>query len=277
MGGIEDMPGNRRLQILALAHVALGVVTSVLAPVDLRTVFGLDHILIVPFCASALCQSLLLSFWVAASQATPWKRLGGLVTGAVYLEALVASDLRREFLGISTITIVVAATSLIVVRWLGVRLARQHDSVQSATQEPEGLRFSIRGLMIFTAAVALLCAGARALHAYQHQLLLRIVIWPICFVAVGLVSLWAALGDARPVRRIPVVFVLSPVLGAFVAFATGAHTAGWVYILLIMLLYPMALLGSLLIVRSCGYRLVRLAVPSTTPADGRGGFGMLSL
>ena len=203
------MPGDSRLQILAVAHVALGVVTSVLAPVELRTPFGLEHIPIVPFFASALCQALLLSLWGAVSQAKPWMRLAGLVAGAVYLEALVPSDLRREFLGISTITIVVTTATLLVVRWLGVRLTRQDDPDQSARQEPEGLRFSIRGLMIFTAAVAVICAGARALEGARSPFLF-IPVWAVCFVAVGLVSLWAVLGDAHPLRRGPVVFVLSP-------------------------------------------------------------------
>ncbi len=76
-------------------------------------------------------------------------------------------------------------------------------------------------------------------------------------MAVGLISLWAALGDARPLRRGPAVFVSSLVLGAFLA--VPATTAGRVYIHLIMVLYPTALMGSLLIVRSCGYRLVRRA------------------
>ena len=84
------------------------------------------------------------------------------------------------------------------------------------------------------------------------QLFLRILIWAICFVAVGLVSLWAALGDARPLRRGPAVFILPPALGAYLAvFAMG------IFPVPIMVLYPMALMGSLLVVRSCGYRLVR--------------------
>ena len=164
------MLGDRRLQLLAVAHVALGVVTSVLAHVELSTPFGLEHILMVPFVALALCQALLLSLWGAASQARLWIRLAGLVAGAVYLEALVASDLRREFLGTSTITIVVTTATLLVMRWLGVRLTRQDDPGQSARQEPEGLRFSIRGMMIFTAAVAVLCAGARALQESPNRL-----------------------------------------------------------------------------------------------------------
>ena len=255
------MPGDKRFQYLAVAHVVLGVVTSVLAHVELPMPFGLGHIPVVPFLASALCQAFLLSFWVAASQAATWMRLGGLVAGAAYLEALVPTGFRREVIGISTITIVVTTATLLVVRWLGVRFTRQDDAGQSARQEPEGLRFSIRGLMIFTAVVALICAVARALEGSRNPFLL-ILVWALCFVAVGLISLWAVLGNAHPLRRSPVVFVLSPVLGAFFAFAAGAHQAGWIYILLIMLLYPSALLGSLLVVRSCGYRLVRRTVDS---------------
>ena len=201
---------NRRLQLLAVPHVALGVVTSVLAHVELSTPFGLAHILMVPFVALALCQALLLSLWGAASQARPWMRLAGLIIGAVYLEALVDSDFRREFLGTSTITIVVTTATLLVMRWLGVRLTRQDDPGQSARQETEGLRFSIRGMMIFTAAVAVLCAGARALQESPNRPFLLIPVWALCFVGVGLVSLWAVLGDAHPLRRSPVVFFLSP-------------------------------------------------------------------
>ncbi len=262
------MLGDRRLQILAVAHVALGVVTSVLAHVELHTPFELIHILIVPFIASDLCQAFVVSLWGAFSLVAPWVRLAGLVVGAVYLEALVDSDLRREFLGTSTITIVVTTATLLVVRWLGVKFRRLDDSGQSTRQDPEGLRFSIRGLMIFTAAIAVICAITRALEGSQPWL--RIMIWGICFVAVGLVSLWAVLGDAHPLRRSPVVFILSPALGACFAFIVRAHQAGWTYILLIMVLYPASLVGSLLVVRSCGYRLVLRVVPSTRPPDDRG-------
>jgi hypothetical protein len=184
------------------------------------------------------------------------------------LEAVVAPDFRREFLGTSTITITVTTASLFVVRWLGVRFTRQAEFGQVARPEPEGLRFSIRDLMILTATVAFLCAGAKALQESPIRVLLLVLFWALCFVAVGLVSLWAALGKARPLRRSPVVFVLSPMLGVFFAFACGAHNAGWAYILLIMLLYPAGLLGSLLVVRSGGYRLIRSTVPSASgPAD----------
>lgn len=206
-----------------------------------------------------------------ASKTSPWKRLAGLVAGAAYLEALFAPGLSGEFLGTATVTIIVTTVSLLVVRALGFRFSRRADPGQPTRPEAEGLRFSIRGLMTFIAAVALLSAGARALEETQGRFMLLAAVWALCFVAVGLVALWAALGEARPKRRTPFMFALSPVLGAFFAIAAQAHRAGWVYILLNMLLYPTLLLGSLLVVRSCGYRLVRRAASFSKPPDDGGG------
>ena len=83
------------------------------------------------------------------------------------------------------------------------------------------------------------------------------VLWSLCFVALGLLALWAALEQVSPSGRMPVILALSPVLGACFAYAADAHHDGWVYIILIMLLYPVLLLASLAFVRSCGYRLLR--------------------
>lgn len=177
-------------------------------------------------------------------------RRGGL------LEALFPADLRREFLGISTITIAVTTAICFVGQALGIRLARHHDPGQPIPTESEGLRFSIRGLMLFTAAVAVLSAGARALQESPKRMILLTAVWAMCFVAVGPATLRAALGNARPLGRGPVVLALSPLLGAFFAFAAAAHPHGWAYIILTMLLYAVLLLGSPLVVRWCGYRLV---------------------
>jgi hypothetical protein len=256
---------------LSVAQIALGIIAGALAtirlpdPLGLARILppsGLAHILIAPFFALAMCQAVLIALWGAASRSSPWRRLAGLVAGAAYLETLFPRDLRGEFLGTAALTVAVTTASLLVLRALGIRLARQVEEGRPGRGEAEGLRFSIRGLMLFTAAVALLSAGARALQGTPERLILLMVLWALCFVAVGLVTLWAALGYARSLWRCLVVFAVSPVLGAFFALAAHAHQAGWFYILLTMLLYPACLLGSLFVVRSCGYRLVGRAVPS---------------
>jgi hypothetical protein len=273
------MPGEQRLRNLAVAQIVIGVVAGVLAPIKLPDPlglarilppFGLERILIAPLFALAMGQAVLIALWGVASTSSPWRRLAGLVAGAAYLEALLALGLDGEFLGTTSVTIVVTTASLLVVRVLGVRIVRQAEEGHAGRPEPEGLRFSIRGLMAFTAAVALLSAGARALQASHGRFILLAAVWALCFVAVGLVALWAGLGQARPRRRVPVVFALSPVLGALFAHAAEAHHAGCFYIIMTMLLYSSDLLVSLLVVRSCGYRLVGRARPSPDMPPGKG-------
>jgi hypothetical protein len=272
------MPGDRRLWGLGAAHLGLGLASRALAPFDVPTPFGLERILVVPLVALALCQALLIALWGAASGASAWTRPAGLVAGAVYLEALLPERMRWAFRGTATLTIAVATASLLLARALGVRLARRVDPGPPAGHAAEGFRFSIRGLMLFTAAVARLSAGARAVQATPVIPHLLTAVWALGVVAVGLAALRAALGVGRPQRRGWSVLVLAPLLGAFVAVAARAHRAGRVYILLIMLLYAAALLGSLLVVRRCGYRLTRRAGPSPDPApEGERAAGPISL
>jgi hypothetical protein len=268
---IKAMPGDKRIRNLAVAQIVLGIVAVVLAPIRLPDPlglarilppFGLERILIAPLFALAMGQAVLIALWGVGSASSPRRRLAGMVAGAAYLEALLAVGLDGEFLGTASVTIAVTTASLLAVRALGLRLARQVEKVGVGRPEPEGLRFSIRGLMAFTAAVALLSSGARALQASHGRFILLAAVWALCFVAVGLVALWAALGQARPRRRVPVVIALSPVFGGFFAHAAKAHHAGQFYIILTMLLYPTVLLVSLFVVRSCGYRLVGRAKPS---------------
>ena len=94
--------------------------------------------------------------------------MAGLVSGAVYLEALLFPAFSGELFGVSTITIAVTVAVLLLVRWRGVRLIRQDDSDPSAAAPP-GLRFSIRGVMLITAVVALLSALARYLQDSPHH------------------------------------------------------------------------------------------------------------
>ena len=265
--GISKMSEEkRRLWSLVVVLIVTGIVAGMLAPIRLTAPlwlvrnlppFGLQRILIVPLFASTMAQSALIALWGVASAASPWKRLAGLVVGAVYLEMLLALGLDDEFVGTATVTIAVTSLSLLVLRAMKIRLARQSEKAQVGRAEPEGLRFSIRGLMVFTAAVAVLSAGVRALQASHGRNVGLAGIWALCFVAVGLSALWAALGQVNPLRRGLVVFVLSAVLGACFAVAAHAHEAGRIYILLTMLLYSAILMVSLLVIRSCNYRLVR--------------------
>ncbi len=142
------MMRDRRLLILAVGHLILGVVAGLLAHIQLSDPFGLSgvlppfglrDILVVPLVATALCQALLLALWGATSRASPWARMAGLVAGAVYLEALFPQAMRRETLGSSTITIAVTTLILIAVRTLGVRFSQADQPGHPAGPENRGI------------------------------------------------------------------------------------------------------------------------------------------
>jgi hypothetical protein len=256
--------GDRGLLVLAAVHLAFGIVTAILAPIEVRSSLGLEHITVVPLCALAPCQAALLALWGATAGSSRWARSAGMVAGAIYLEALIPRDLRHEFQGASTTVLVATTATLFVARALPVRPIRR-DAVAPAAPGAGAFRFSIRALMVITAAFALVSIVSKALQESGMQAPVLVIAWSMCFVLVGLAAFWAGLTDARPLARAPVVFALSPILGAFFAFAANAHGSGWVYVTLIMFLYPALLLASLLVVRSYGYRLVRLGLPNPGP------------
>ena len=246
------MPGNRRLKNLAEIHFVIGLIARYLASMGSRA-------LAVPLIASVLCQAFILALWGVTSTASPWKRIAGLLAGSVYLETLCRLASKWQLPGIPGVTI--AAASLLVVPEKGGRITLQ---VHNGPHGTERLRFSIRGLMLLTVAVALLSAVTRTLQGLEfpeNGLSPIDVFLSLCFVAIGFAALWAVLGKAQPSARVAVVFVLSPILGIFFSIASNAHSTESAFVIVSMLLYSVALLLSLFVVRSCGYRFVRCETP----------------
>ena len=268
--------GDKRLKSLAAIHFVIGLVAGFLKQIDLNAPRELSGLLVVPLVASVLCQAFILALWGVISTASPWKRIAGLLAGSVYLETLWLLALEGELPATSTITIGVTTAFLLVLRANGDKFTRQVQDGSPAQPETERLRFSIRGLMLLTAAVALLSAIAKAFQGIgfaPNRLTLVNVFLALCFVTIGFVALWAVLGKAKPLVRGAVVFVVSPILGVFFAISVNAHQAGWVYIILSMLLYSAALLASLLVLRSCGYRFVRRVTRLTIQPSSDGNVG----
>jgi hypothetical protein len=252
------MHDDNRLKALAGAHFAIGLLIGILATIRLPIPVWLEAIRLVPLIASSLSQAFLLSLWVVTCTTSFWKRIAGLFAGTVYLEMLLSLAVSRTFLYVSAVTLVITTASLLVLRTKGFGFIRQFPKVPLARAESEPLMFSIRGLMLLTAAVALLSVVARALQAisFPERRIFIIILFPICFVTVGFVGFWSVLVKAQPFGRASFAVVLSPILGVFLAIASSADHAG-VYIIVTLILYLVAMLGSFLVVRSCGYRFVR--------------------
>lgn len=217
----ECPPAKRptRLWLLLIAHVVLGLFFSTWSAVAWGLPIVLADLLVLPVVGIILAQSSLLGFWVIFSKLKSWMRLIGLVTGTTYLEVLLYIGTRSE--SISWLVVLSAGGITVVfglARWLYADL--RHFTQQAPAANEEGLRFSIRGLMLFTVAVAVAIVIVRKLREDAVEQLPFFVIstWSLCFGLVGLASVWAGLGLVRPLQRSVALLLMSAVLGAVFAY-----------------------------------------------------------
>jgi hypothetical protein len=252
------MSDDDKLSTLAGAHVAIGLLAAILVPVGRPILGRLDDILIVPLIASSLSLAFLLALWGVTCTASLWKRIAGLVAGTVYLETLLVLALDSTILYLATATIAFTTAWLLVFWAKGFTVTRPVTMAPFAQVNNEQSRFSIRGLMLLIAVVAVLSASAKVLRAipFPYKVHLLNNLFSICFVAVGFVALGSVLVKVQPFGLVSVAVFLSPVLGAYCAFAASTDGNEWIYIILTFILGSAAMIASFLVVRSCGYRIV---------------------
>jgi hypothetical protein len=251
---------DRRIRLLVGIHVLGGLLAGWYAVIGGRFPFVLKGLHLVPHLALNPGQACLLGTWAAFSGAPRWVRLAGLVVGAFALESLLVAGESNALTGLATLASVGASLPLLAARRRGARLLwlpRPPDPPASP-----GLRTTIRGLMLFTLVIALLIAGAQGMRETfgRGPSLFLVMIWSLCFVAVGLAAVWAALGLSRTLQRSLVVLALSSALGVLFSFGINEGWDSYFSMIIIMDLQAVIVLGSLLVVRSCGYRLVRRTV-----------------
>jgi hypothetical protein len=252
-----------RLHLLAVVLLVCGLAAAFVARIDVSSPSGLSSLLpLVPLFALVMCQVCLLGLWVVFSKTPWWKRVGGFAFGALYFEHLWPglSFPRGEFFLLPSMAMAFLGCALLIMRGMGYRLCVGTVSDSSSRSEHERFRFSIRGLMLMTVAIALFVAGTKELKHFapRGEFVIRWAEWDLCVVAVGISAFWAALGLARPRQRSAVTVALSAVLGTPFALAeSGPGDRDRFYnIITIMPLHAALLLASLLVVRSCGYRLM---------------------
>jgi hypothetical protein len=102
--------------------------------------------------------------------------------------------------------------------------------------------------------------GVRTVADRQWENILAVAIFPPCFVMVELATLWATLGIGRPISRLAVVVPIAFVVGAIPAFYLPGPTAreSWRLFMwpAIVTIQATITAASLLVIRSCGWRLV---------------------
>jgi hypothetical protein len=127
----------------------------------------------------------------------------------------------------------------------------------------EGFQFSIRHLLLATAFVAVVLGIGRSVRTLSDTQsgVIAVAIFPPCFVMVELATLWAALGIGQPTPRLAVVVPTAFVVGAIPVFYVPSpfdqSLSELVIWPIVVGLQSIITAASLLIVRSCGWRLIR--------------------
>jgi hypothetical protein len=233
-------------------------VFSAWAALEGRIPFVLEDILIVLPYAFVFSQSSLLALWAVMAPFALLVRIVGWIAGSVYLTLLLRWALDEDMaIPMALVETLIVTITLFVVRQRNAHLCR--ISTQPGEQERSGLQFSIRGLMIFTLAVAVLITVVKQLREAEGAKtdVFVIGIWVVSLVVTSLAAIWAMLGLRSPYARSIAVLIMSVMLGWCFSYGIGQHWEYYVYGMVIMFLQTALLVGSLLVVRSSGYRLVR--------------------
>ena len=239
------------------AGVAIGLLVGVHAIAGIvLAFFSADQ----PAVSSALflslmfCQTSLLGMWCGLGRSHWILRLIGLIAGTSYLAIVLGAGI-DELNGQTVFLVVVAVLLVAIVTWV-VRLLkgamRQID--QTATGAREGLQFTIRHLLLLTFVVACLVTIGKTLAPYLsdiHEISMMSLI-AVCFVCVALVAIWGMLGLGHVLLRSMLLFVIAAVMGWILArVIDNSDHIFWISTTILQATY---LMGSLLVIRSCGYR-----------------------
>jgi len=249
------------VRLLIAAHVLL-------AAVPLGEVFLLDDMAYLPirwvFAAIHLGQLMLLGLWAGLGGTELRWRLVITVVTCAYLagcRSMVPEAMFMEILAVYVVIVLVLGGACLPLRRVVV-LRHQPEAPDEATASR--WQFSILAMLIVAALVALVLALVhRAQPSPESPGRSQFAAQALGLVAItinALVAASATMSVGRVGLRVSLAFLVSALLSATLVFSGGIWSVSWSLGLALALAFvlPTAIVvASLLVVRSCGYRLVR--------------------
>lgn len=250
---------KRRVGLMIGAHMVVGIAMALpsLAYPGQAWPFWIQMWYAGQVCADML----LLGMWAGFGTNVWWQRLLGLAAGMLWLLFLgLSTDPRMQnalpMLGFLGVPMLVVAVVCLGCRWLLVRL-EQRDAWKPLPAQAE-TQFSLKSIFVLTLIVSVLLALGRLLHWVQPGSWGTVILVSI-FILVALLStlmlIWASLSQGRVTIRLPLAFAGSLATGLLVPYYTGGPTwryAAWAALMFVIAAYVSC---SLIVIRSCGYRL----------------------
>ena len=165
---------------------------------------------------------------------------------------------------------VIVSAILIVVRrkWIRIAMADSGHALQ-----PSHLQFRLRHLMLLTLLAAFAIMIGQRIHTFFGESSRSIFNDPymfainnVVFLLVGLVysltivslSLWAALGHQRPLIPAAAAIVVAAMMSPLWPLLSRQTADGFATQTMVTICQTMLVLASLLVVRTCGYRLMKV-------------------
>jgi len=214
--------------------------------------------------ALVFAEAGLIGFWGGLSAARSAWRLFAVLVATLYLWAIFAVAIRdpNDHLALFVIALTIVPVFVILSCLRHSRRQLRTVDLASLSTATEGFQFSIRHLMLATAIVALVLGIGRGIRTISNRQsdIVVVAVFPPCFVMVELATLWAAFGIGRPTPRLAVVVPTAFIVGAIpVFYAPGPSDPSIPKLLIwptIVSLQAIITACSLLVIRSCGWRLV---------------------
>lgn len=229
------------------------------------------HILVeLTYLALIISQALILGSWIGLGPQRWYVSLIGGMAGALWLFAIAFAPFPYKTVGealqlcgmLLPIPFVVALVAA-GFRWLVIAQRADAWPVQPVSKELQFTLGSLIGLMVLVSVLLGLGGVLRSMNTDEAPVFVGIA----CFLAVLVIGLliWACLGVGRPAVRVPIAISAMVAIGLLFPYYTR-DTYLWRYAVWAGLMFAIGLImsSSLLVVRSCGYRLIvrRTAIPT---------------
>ena len=247
-------PTHSHLKMLWLfvGHIAVGLtgafVTWLAGPSP--TVWGYA------FFGIVFGQTSLLGIWGGLGTNRWWIRLIGVVVGIGYLFPLLGIGIHE--LNGASLFVVLIATMFVTLVFLFVRFFRVAIHLDSRPVASTGhIQFSIRHLMILTFVIACLITIGRAVQPFfpHGEIRFVLLLLSVTGAIVGIFPVWFILATKRPVLYGVGLVAVGTSAGYCIGQVGMFDDLRW---MITTGMEAMVVAISLLAIRSCGYRLMRL-------------------
>ena len=246
---LVPMNPRRRVLWLAMAHILIGLTGASVANLS-----GGPTLRGAAFIGLVFSQTSLLGIWGSLGAGPWWRRMIGVVVGLGYLSLLLGFGTFESRLKMACV--VVLATTLVAIPLLMVRFLRVAIHLDSLpVVSARRLQFSIRDLMILTFVVACLTTIGKWAepHLPHGRILIEFLLFGVTFGVVGVLPVWFVLATKQPMLYSVGLIAVGACAGYCLARAN--HIGIW---MTATATEALVVVVSLLVVRSCGYRLMRL-------------------